>query len=359
MKRTALLVGVALLLGALALPAAARAPSRFRLASFTLAGLTPSARFQDGRVARAAPLARLQQASWGGAITATDGETVTVYLSDAYPVDPAVQLQTADFLTQLFHGTELQLVNIYLAPLAEVQSVCGAGTAGCYSRNRIVATGDNLPDGTSAVNVLAHEYGHHVAANRNNAPWDAIDWGPKRWASAAGICTRKTNGTAFPGDEGAAYQLNPGEAWAETYRLLNFQKQAWPSWILTSWKIVDQSFYPNAAELEAAKEDVLQPWARATGFTWKGTLRNVAPKGKPVRIQRVRKVVATPLDGDVALAVPQAPAGMTLTASTTAGKVLAGTDLRILPVPICGRRQIVLTVKSRKPGPFRVSVSVP
>ena len=198
-----------------------------------------------------------------------------------------------------------------------------------------------------------------MAANRNNAPWDAIDWGPKRWATAAGICPRAAAGTAFPGDEAAHYQLNPGEGWAEVYRLLNFQKQAWPSWILTAWRVVDQSFYPNAAALEAAREDVLQPWERTNMVTWSGRLRNVAPKGKPVRIPRVRRAITTPLDGDVALIVPRAPSGMTLTVSTPGGKVLAGTDRRILPVPICGRRALVLTVRSKKPGPFAVGISVP
>ena len=38
--------------------------------------------------------------------------------------------------------------------------------------------------------VLAHEYGHHIAAWRSNAPWEAVDWGPKHWASAMRACAR-------------------------------------------------------------------------------------------------------------------------------------------------------------------------
>ena len=64
----------------------------------------------------------VQSASeWGGATTATDGEVVNLYFSDAYPVDQARALQWADFITSLIDGPELQTVSIHLAPLAEVQ----------------------------------------------------------------------------------------------------------------------------------------------------------------------------------------------------------------------------------------------
>ena len=58
-------------------------------------------------------------------------------------------------------------------------------------------------DGIAPNSVATHEYGHHVAANSNNAPWRAIDWGTKRWASMVGVCSRVQSGMAFPGDEGA------------------------------------------------------------------------------------------------------------------------------------------------------------
>src|SRR5438034_7045369 len=94
----------------------------------------------------------------------------------------------------------------------------GEGLAGAA-----VAPGVELPDGTSKETVLVHELGHNVAANRDNAPWSAVDWGTKRWATYMNVCARHDAGTAFPGDEADHYLLNPGEAFAETYRLLNFQ----------------------------------------------------------------------------------------------------------------------------------------
>lgn len=318
----------------------------------------PSASLAEGTL-QPERLARLRRSSWGGPVTASDGESVTVYVSDAYPVDLAVQQRTAEFLTELYHGSELSSVTVYLAPLTEVHSICTSEAVGCYSRGRIVATGDPLPDGTSAVNVLAHEYGHHVAGSRNNAPWNAALSGPKRWATAAHVCSREAADTAFPGDEGAHYRLNPGEAWAETYRLLNYERQAWPGWTLSPWKVVDESFYPDGAALAAARKDVLQPWRRRPPVAWSGRLQDVAPKGKPARIPPVSRTIVTPLDGDVAIIVPRAPAGMMLSVSTLGGKLLGGTDLRILPIRVCGQRRLRLTVRSKNPGPFRVSYSVP
>jgi hypothetical protein len=359
LPRLAILAGLGLALGVLALAAGTGLRSGPRRSALELGALTRTAAFVDGTLRSTKRLADLRQSSWGGPITAADGESVTIFLSDSYPVDPAKQQAAADFLTQLYHGSELSSVTVYLAPLAEVESVCSPGAVGCYRRGEIVATGDPLPDGTSAVNVLAHEYGHHVADNRNNAPWDAVRWGPKRWATAAHVCTRTAAGTVYPGDEADHYKLNPGEGWAETYRLLNYQKQTWPDWIPGAWKIVDQSFYPTAAEIDAARDDVLEPWQRRDPVPWNGRLRKVAPRRKPLRVPSVKHTITTPLDGDVALIVPRAPLGMRLSAFTVRGKFLGETDRRILPIRICGQRRIVLMVSSKRPGRFRVSYSVP
>ena len=76
----------------------------------------------------------------------------------------------------------------------------------------------------------------------SNAPWDAIDWGPKRWASAANVCARVTRKEAYPGDEGSNYARNPGEAWAEVYRLTDERKAGITT---ATWPIIAPSFYPG------------------------------------------------------------------------------------------------------------------
>jgi hypothetical protein len=115
--------------------------------------------------------------------------------------------------------------------------------------------------------IGAHEYGHHIAANRRNDPWDANDWGTKRWASVVGVCTRVAAGSAFPGDEGDHYTLNPGEAFGEAYRFLNIQRGGtWANFPL----IVDASFAPTADSLASVLTDVQQPWAGPASTSWDG-----------------------------------------------------------------------------------------
>jgi len=82
------------------------------------------------------------------------------------------------------------------------------GPAACGGPGRAAST-----VGVPLEQILAHEYGHHVSANRSNPPWQAVDWGPKRWATYLGVCPHAVRGEMFPGDEGAAYELNPGEGW--------------------------------------------------------------------------------------------------------------------------------------------------
>ena len=193
---------------------------------------------------------------WHGRRFATaSGENVDVRVSPAYGSDPRLAQQWADFFASLIHGPELHLLTAYIAPLDEVQILCQGGALGCYWSNRLVMVGDSS-GGIPPASVAAHEYGHHVANNRVNSPWRAIDWGTKRWASYMNVCTRTGQATAFPGDEGADYTLNPGEAFAETYRVLNETQAGLP----LSWPIVDRSFIPDANALQAVRDDVLQPW---------------------------------------------------------------------------------------------------
>ena len=204
---------------------------------------------------------------WGGPVVTSTGETVTIYVSDRFDQDESIRLSWANFFAWLYHGSELSRITIYQAPLDEVEEICGPEAAGCYSPSRgiLVFPGD-VGTGPES-DIGAHEYGHHIAANRQNDPWPAVDWGPKRWASAVGVCARVAAGTAFPGDEGDHYTLNSGEAFAEAYRLLNIQRGGtWANFPL----IVDSSFAPTPDSLAAALNDVQQPWSAPTSSSWDG-----------------------------------------------------------------------------------------
>ena len=243
--------------------------------SVTAAGAQPAARLESPNPAEIVrgPLAirdtvltrpaleHLQKAgtAWGGPYTTPTGETVTVYASDAYPQDPALGQRWANFLDGLVHGTELSLLTVYLAPLAEVQSVCGQQAIGCYSPgdNTLVAPGDDPSTDTSAEAVITHEYGHHVANHRSDAPWDALDYGTKRWATYEQVCAKTAAGQLFPGAETEPrYMLNPGEAFAEIYRVLNERLAGLTE---APWDVVSQSLYPDNVALSLLQQDVVSP----------------------------------------------------------------------------------------------------
>ena len=232
-------------------------------------------------------LARVAISYRGGPIRTSTGEVVDVRVSDALPIETTPEAW-AEFFAHLTHGPELAQLTAYIATFDEVQEICGPRALGCYGRDQVVAPGDVALD-TSPEEILRHEYGHHIAAHRLNDPWTAIDWGPKRWASAANVCARVSRKEAYPGDEGANYFLNPGEAWAEVYRLLDERKAGITT---ATWSIIASSFFPDADDLTAAEQDVVQPWAAARPRLYTRTF------GK--RTARVWWIsLATPLDGTV------------------------------------------------------------
>jgi hypothetical protein len=298
----------------------------------------------------------LRQATWwGGQVTAATGEQLTVYVSDSYAADQSLPQHWADFFAGLVHGPELPLLTAYVATPAEVQQLCGSVDAlGCYGGQRLIIMGEPFA-GVDPQEVARHEYGHHVAANRVNPPWQSVDWGTKRWASAENVCARTAGATAFPGDEGDHYEQNPGEAFAETFRALNEAKAGATTF---TWPIVDSTFYPDAAALQAVEQDVLQPWTAPTTRS----IRVRLPKAKRVWTLRL----ATPLDGqlDVNVALPVgAIDDVSLLGGD--GHVLAqglwsGLHEKRVGYTICGQRSLLLrVVRKAAPTSFAVRVTQP
>jgi hypothetical protein len=270
---------------------------------------------------------------WGGEYRTPAGEAVTVYASNSYPVDPALGQRWADFLGSLVHGSELSSVTVLLATPEQISRFCGADAVACYSsRGALLYTpGEDPGSDLSAEAVITHEYGHHVAANRSNAPWLALDWGPKRWASAMQVCAKARRGVLVPGAEDPVqYTENPGEGWAETYRVLNERKAGIAE---APWEIVDQALYPTAAALTAAEQDVTAPWQAGTTTTQTAGL---------TRTKRTRTfTVATQLDGTLKMTL-KAAAGMRVSvdvlASTARVVHVASTRTVSRSVAVCGAR---------------------
>jgi hypothetical protein len=300
----------------------------------------------------------LTAASWTGRrYTTPSGETVAVYVAEGYLDGEAAGQRWADFFASLLHDDELALLRVYVVPPTSASEMCASDQAiGCYGGSQLVIPGEPA-EGVAPEAVARHEYGHHIAANRQNVPWKAIDWGTKRWATAAKVCSRVGEGTAFPGDEGDHYSQNPGEAFAEAYRVLNEVKAGVSS---TEWSIVDTSFYPDQKALEAVEADVVQPWSSRTTSVAR---LQFSRKGKRTRTLPI----TAGLDGDLAVTVSFARGSLFDVDLLAANgkRILArgkwsGAARKRVTLTICGERPLTLRIVRRgAPGRITVTTSVP
>lgn len=289
-----------------------------------------------------ARLARSSAVWSGGPTLVATGETVSVYVSTALAPELGTQQTWADFLARLAHGPEISSLTAYVATYDETRDICGQQALGCYAGDRLVATGESV-DGADAVDVVRHEYGHHIAAHRANPPWSAIDWGPKHWATALDVCRRADRGTAAPGDEGDDYPLNPGEAWAETYRLLSQHRAGVDG---APW-IVDESFLPDESALASAERDVLQPWTSPRRLVFRHTFTSKRPRSWTIPL-------STPLDGsvEIMLSVPRNGRQDVSVVDAEQGTVLANglsasRRTKGVSITVCGRRSVLLRVTQK------------
>ena len=285
-------------------------------------------------------------------ITTSTGEQVRLEVSEAYGSDPAFSQAWGEFFAGLVHGTELGQVTIRIVAPAELAASCGPRALGCYTSGLIVIPGEQA-GGVEAAEIARHEYGHHVAASRQNPPWNAMTWGTKRWATQAGICRRAASGEIAP-DDYANYELSPREAFAEVYRVLN-DRRAGVTGI--TWSIVDDRFLPDDAALRAVEEDVTSPWGAATTTRFNGRFRARGPR------QWTRRI-ATPLDGTLTVAL-RLPRGRTDRVELLGidGRVLArglwsGTSTKRLGFVVCGQRSFQVRVTlGGAAGPFGLAIA--
>jgi hypothetical protein len=210
------------------------------------------------------------------------GEPIQVSRSSA--PDAAGDQALVDFLGSLVHGPELSELRVHVGTAAEITSLCGGGqVVACYSTSQSqMYVPDEPGQGLPLEYVLAHEYGHHIASRRSNAPWDALDWGPKHWSSAMRVCEHVRAGALFPGNQGAHYFDDPGEGFADGYARLNSPAPAW---------VFSHLLLPDARAFKAIRRDVLEPWTGARTRTFRGRL---GPRRKLRRFS-----IPLKLDGEV------------------------------------------------------------
>jgi hypothetical protein len=352
MTRSALALAA---LALLALPAAAQARATPRLVA--LEDRAPTATSFPDRVLRHAP-ASAAQAGTTRSYDAGDGTMIPITVASTLGGDTSLAQTYATFLGSLPHGSELGRLRVRIVPASEVPSDCGApgqDVLACYiaGARRMIVPGDmHQSGGVTTSFVIAHEYGHHVAAYRSNAPFSALDFGPKRWASYEHVCARTLAGRLHPGDEGDHYAANPGEGWAETYAHLVYPRVRW---------FYTRLLKPDAGSLAAAREDVLDPWTGPTTKRFAGTL----PSGASKRSFRLK----VSLDGALAIRLA-GPKGaqydlrLRSHGSSFAHTSARGSDDRLALRAACrttsGTETVTIQVLRRSgSGPFRLSARYP
>jgi hypothetical protein len=265
----------------------------------------------------------------------------------------------AALIGTLIHGDEVSLLTVQLDTVFQLDFDCGFGAEACYytGENKIVIGGywEVDDDGATLNYVLAHEYGHHVAAHREiAAPFGpTVDWGTERWASQENVCQGKRRGRLFPGDEGSHYFEDPGEAFAESFARYRFPGAQ------VRWRWLP-ALKPNAASFRAIREDTLSPWRGRSSFVLSG---HVPARGEGAAVESLR----TPLDGTVSLRPSSLRRhGYELALRSRAGRLLRSSHHGFGPrhqldYTVCGQSRLRLVLTSTRPHgrPFRLQIQRP
>ena len=277
-----------------------------------------------------------------------DGHSISIEVSRSYSNRVRMARGVAALLGSLLHGDEMDQLSAIVATPAEIRHICGAGALACYAPagEQMVVSGEDAPPGEPPREfVIAHEYGHHVAANRSNRPWSALDRGTKRWATHEGICRGIERRKIRP----ARYLENPGEAFAEAYAFYHYRDVI--GW---QWKVGR----PDAVAFDAIVADVSVPWTRRTAVEWSGELDRRGPR----EVMRVE----TPLDGRLKLRL-DGPRGADFDLALLAARRGRVLDRAGGPGPnhtlrhtVCGRRAVrVAVVRDSGHGEFEVTAARP
>ncbi len=136
--------------------------------------------------------------------------------------------------------------------------------------------------------------------------------------------------------------LNPGEAFAEIYRVLNERLAGLTE---APWDVVSQSLYPVNVALSLLQQDVVSPW---TTNTMQTRTASFAKQGTATR----SFTFSTPLDGTLKVSLSHARGLGTALAVSKGGTRAAASST------VCGTRSVRVTVTRKSgSGSFKLSAS--
>jgi hypothetical protein len=329
--------------------APANAAGRLHLKKLSTSGLLrPIAPFRDATITSQRRLAAVRTDADHGLYRTADGYSVHLLVSDVYATDRTADQSFVDFLDGLLHKTELGTLTVDIEAADELQLTCGVDALACYflQQSTLYVPGEDPDPAHPLEQIIAHEYGHHVARSRNNYPWPAAIWGPKRWASYMNVCANVQDGHMFPGAETAdQYAFNPGEGWAEAYRAVNAARIG--TWGSIGWDIVDPFFIPDAGATNAVVADVLSPWSAPRIRTIRG--RFYGPGARTWSLP-------TADDGVITASVRSAN-GTRL--GFFAGQKLVSQPGARTSATVCGQTSLTLVAAARRKGAFTVTLATP
>jgi hypothetical protein len=255
-----------------------------------LAASSESDVFKDRVIQGPVPATASATASSATGYPVAGGGTVTVQVDPAYAGTDALQ-RILDTLGATVHGPEMSRLTVHIADSTNLFRLCGQNATACYfpSSQTMVVSGsptnpnNQMPQGM----VITHEYGHHIEANRSFPGWYASNLGARHWATYEHVCEGVAGGRLFPGDQGAHYWENPGEAFAQAYATMHYA-HAVPWW----WSFAE----PDQGAFDAIRADVADT-SQGTPTTWSGKLGPGSPSASTT--------ISASLDGPISVKVRQ------------------------------------------------------
>ncbi|MBS1861480.1 MAG: hypothetical protein JSS68_07180 [Actinobacteria bacterium] len=284
---------------------------------------------------------------------------VTAAAFDREQVAPTVAM-----IDSFPHGSELTNLDLEVGRSVEVENRCGEETMACYDprAEEMVVDGEpGLVEAEPLISVVAHEYGHHIANNREGGIWPAFDQGTLRWSTYEQVCERTRKGLLYPGNEGSHYWENPGEAFAQSYATLVEPATPWPYTPLLA---------PDPTALRKIREDVRDPVRPRMSIWQVGSPKDDGPAiadALPVDDASFHRVVAMPYDGRIGIRLQGLEAGRyrIIVSDPSTGEVLteapptSGGKTSVVYAD-CGHRAVEVTAEAIGTSPgFRAEISTP